>query len=115
GREPPGIITLVNLIDQHTTAFEYDWRTRFGLPLRAVFTGDMTWREAWKLTLALLGDPSSRVAASVAGWSEPWDREALILADLYDRFVEANTAKKDQGKIKPYPRPFDTREKQRSS
>ena len=75
----------------------------------------MTWREAWKLTLALLGDPSSRVAASVAGWSEPWDREALILADLYDRFVEANTAKKDQGKIKPYPRPFDTREKQRSS
>lgn len=63
----------------------------------------MSWSEAWDLTHGLAGDPTSCVGAELSGWDHPWTWEAIVLADLYDRFVEANTGK---GKPKPYPRPW---------
>lgn len=104
-------------MEDHPHALEYDWRVRFDLPLRAVFDGTITWREAYSLTLELLRDPTSHLAAAVAGWRYPWSREAAALADLYDLLVVANTDRKHRGRIEPYPRPFevDTRQVQRSA
>lgn len=107
----PPILTLLRTIREHRGAFEYDWRARFGLRLDV--PGSMTYGEAWRLTQVLLGDPSSHVAAAVAGWDHPWSWEALALADLYDAFVAVNTPKKKQSAIKKYPRPWPDRSKSR--
>lgn len=97
------------LIEEHEAAFIYDWRTRFGLPLRSVFDGTMSLHEAWQLTQELCRDPTSHVGAAVAGFKHPWSHESAILADLYDLTVAANSDPKSRAKIKPYPRPFDIR------
>jgi len=72
----------------------------------------MPYSEAWLLTQSLLGDPTSHVAAAVAGWEHPWSWEAMALADLYDATVAAATDKRHRSRIKKYPRPWpdgDTR------
>jgi hypothetical protein len=73
----------------------------------------MTWGEAYRLTQQLSIDPSSHVAAALAGWEHPMTREALIAADTYDLTVRAHTPKKRQGSVKPYPRPWDAKRKAR--
>ena len=72
-----------------------------------MFTGEVDWPEAIALTRELCRDSSSHVCASLAEWDYPLSREALILADLADLFIQANTDRK-RGKPKPYPRPFLT-------
>lgn len=69
----------------------------------------MSWGEAWRLTQQLALDTSSHVAAAVNGWEYPASRVHLVLADLYDTFVSANTKK--GRKAKPYPRPWPDRNK----
>jgi len=101
-REPGGTFALLDLIEEHRGAFEYDWRTRFGMALEDV-PERMAWDEVQRLTHQLALDPSSHVAASVAGWPAPWPREAFVLADLFDLMHAANS----QRKPKPYPRPTD--------
>jgi hypothetical protein len=90
------------VIAEHEAAFAYDWRTRFGLPLAAVFDGRMTWGETWALTQVLLADPSSQVSAAVAGWRWPMSRESLALADLWDLTFRMG---KKAGSL-AYPRPW---------
>lgn len=70
----------------------------------------MPWGEAWRLTHVLAGDPSSYVAAALGEWEHPVSREWLVLANLIDAFVSANTRK---GKPKPYPRPWPDRNRSR--
>lgn len=66
----------------------------------------MPFAEAMRLISVLLLDPSSALAAAVAGWKFPIDRTALAVMDLHDRFVEANSDPK-RGRPKPHPgRPF---------
>lgn len=91
------------MIDAHRGAFEYDWRARFGLPLTSVGRS-MAWGEAIRLTKILAGDPSSQVAASIAGWTHAASRESLVLMDLFDLTHAANSDKKHRPK--PYPRPW---------
>lgn len=98
GRSPP-ILTLLDAIEAHRGAFEYDWRTRFHADLWA-----FGWGESWRLYCELLRDPSSHVAAAVSGWQYPASREALTLADLFDVFLRSRRLR---GKPKPYPRPWD--------
>lgn len=104
---PGKILTLLDLIGEHERAFVYDWRTRFGLPLEAVFDGRMTWAETWNLTMELVSDPSSHVAASMAGWSYPMDRAALIGLETYDLLSAVNLGKRHQ----PHRAPWDTSER----
>lgn len=53
----------------------------------------------------LTTDPSSHLAAAIAGWVHPVSREWLVLADLYDltRKAAATRRTKDQR----YPRPWE--------
>ena len=101
------MIALVSLVDQHHVELEYDWRTRFQLPLRSVFDGTLTWRESCALLKGLLTDPTSRIAAKVSGLDHPWSREAAILADVWDLLAAVNA---DPKKSPPtYPRPVPKR------
>lgn len=99
--ERGGIAGLLDLIEEHRAAFDYDWRTRFGLPLDAI-PGEMHWGEAVRLTGILRADPSSMLAASMEGWAYPVSREAIALARLYDLEYAKTGAKKRE----PYPMPW---------
>lgn len=68
----------------------------------------MGWGEAWRLTQRLVLDTSSHVAASIAGWSQPWPREALIAADTYDLLAKVHAKRP-----KPYPRPWASKDTSR--
>lgn len=74
----------------------------------------MTWGEALRLVRKLQADPSSWVAASIAGWRYPISHEALVLADIFDVEVMVNSDRK-KGKPKPHGiRPFDVDDKERT-
>lgn len=101
---------LAELIGEHRPAFEYDWRTRFQLPLSSI--GDleqptgraMGWGEAVRLAKILSTDPSSQVFVALAGWRHALSREAAVMLDLFDLTHRANSQKKPS----PHPgRPFD--------
>lgn len=102
-----GILGLLDLIEEHRPAFEYDWRARFSCPLSEVGEG-MTYGEALRLTTVLASDPASRVAASMAGWDRPASTTELALLDLYDAFMKVHFKKP-----KPYPRPWPSTTKSR--
>lgn len=70
-------------MDAHRGAFEYDWRTRFRLPLTTVGRS-MGFGEAVRLTHALASDPTSQVCAALAGWDYPVTHESIVLMNLYD-------------------------------
>lgn len=93
------------MLEEHPAALTYDWRSRFGLPVTAPWTGQQTYAEAYLLLVALLADPTSRTSAAVRGWDHPWSREAFVLADLYDLTRDAHTDPKRRGRVRPYPRP----------
>lgn len=84
---------LLVLIEHHTAALEYDFRTRFGLPVSALFNGGVTWREGWNLAQELLMDMSSHVYASVAGWRyAPPDVERMGL-ELFEAWMNTQRRK----------------------
>lgn len=100
-----GILSLAALIDEHRGAFEYDWRSRFNLPLEDV-PEFMSWGEAWRLFQIVALEPSSQVAATLAGWKHPAERADLVMRDLYD----LQHASKSKRKPKLYARPWDKTE-----
>jgi hypothetical protein len=97
----PPILTLLDTIEEHRGAFEYDWRNRFHVGLDSV-PEVMGWGEAWRLFERLATDPSSQVGAALAGWNFPLSREGLALSDLFDVNARAHFKKP-----KPYIRPWD--------
>ncbi len=105
GDSPP-ILTLLDAVEAHRGAFEYDWRTRFHIPFDV--PASMGWGEAWRLFLILGSDPSTQVAAALAGWQHPASREELAIAWLFDLTGRLKLGRKH----KPYPRPWDERPKQ---
>lgn len=76
------------------------------MSLRRSLELDTDWWETRHLVNELAGDPSSHVAAALAGWSHAWPIEAWILADLFDLTLRANSKKRSST---PYPRPNDAR------
>lgn len=87
---------------------EYDLRSRFGLCLADV-GARVTFTEASRLVTLLASDPSSRVGAALMGLDYPVSREQIVLMDLYDLTVRANSDPK-KGRPKPYPRPWRSAE-----
>lgn len=101
GREPGGIIAVVDLLDDHTAAFIYDFRHRFGLGLSDLGS-KVSWLEVWHLVSVLLRDPSSWLATSLQGWHHPISYEWAALAATYDLLAQVHSKRKP----KPYPRPW---------
>ena len=105
-REPGGILGLLELIEEHRAAVEYDFRTRFpGLP-EGVYSvpEQMGWSEAIRAVRTLRADPSTQLAAAMEQWAHPFSRTEAILADVYDLEYAKAGVKKRQ----PYPRPWAT-------
>lgn len=112
--EPGGIAALLELIEEHRGALEYDWRARFHLPL-TVIGESMTFGEALRLIKLLRADTTSQIAAACEGWDFPTTREHLAILDLFDINVLANSDPK-KGKPKPHsgrPMKIDDRMKSR--
>lgn len=101
-RKPGGIVWLRELIAEHAAAFAYDFRSRFHVSIDTVGR-EISYGEAYLLVAQLLKDPSSAVYASANDWKYPLSREGLILSDLFDLLMRANSGKR---RTKPYPRPF---------
>lgn len=95
-----GIFGLLDLIEEHRGAVEYDWRTRFHLPASSI-GHECGWGEALRLAQILRADPSSMIAAALEGWDHPISRESLILMDQFDLDVRVATGGK--GNPKPHP------------
>lgn len=109
-----GILELVDLIDEHRAEFDYDWRSRFHLPVDDIGYG-MAWDEALRLTGRLRRDPSSWVCAAIEAWDFPIDRAALATLDLFDLTTLINA---DPKKARPKPhdgRPFSQQAEQANS
>ena len=112
GRIRGGICELLDLIEEHRGALEYDYRTRFpgitdgldGVPAQ------MGWGETLRMVHILRADPSSALASAMAGWDYPISREALAILDLYDLTMAANSDPKKRPKPNSG-RPFDTSSK----
>lgn len=83
---------LLVLIEHHLDALEYDFRTRLGLPVRALFDGRMTWREGWALAQGFLADLSSRTYASVRGWRYAPSEFERVGLELFEAWM--NTQRK---------------------
>jgi hypothetical protein len=62
----------------------------------------MPWGEAIRLVGLISQDPSSQLCAQLNGWKAPRSAEWLVLADLFDVFIQANSTRRQP----PYPRPF---------
>lgn len=110
--EPGGTLALLELIEEHRGAFEYDWRTRFQLPLSSLPEA-MGWDEALRMTLILRRDTTSQIAVAIEGWQHPISRDALAILDLYDATVAVNTDPKKRPK--PHAgRPFEVETRQKN-
>lgn len=103
GYQPGGIIKVVEILDDHTAAFIYDFRNRFGLGLDDLGT-TVPWSEVVYLVSVLIRDPSSWLQTSLNGWHHPVSYEWAALAAQYDLHAQVNSKRKP----KPYPRPWDT-------
>lgn len=104
-----GICGLLDLIEEHRGALEYDWRARFGQGLDTSVPAEIGWDEAVRLVRILRNDPSSQLAAAIEGWDYPLSRLGWMLADLLDVQGSSKAGKK----WKTYPRPVKAKEKSR--
>ena len=100
---PGGIIAVVELIDNHTPAFAYDFRHRFSIGLDDL-GHKIPWHEVVYLVAVLLRDPTSWLQTSVNGWHHPVSYEWAALVAQYDLHAQVNSKRKP----KPYPRPWST-------
>lgn len=104
---PPGPHSagLWGLIAAHRSAIEHDWRSRYGLPLAALFRREVTWGEAWDLTSELLRDPDSHVTASLAGWAYVPGPVERVNTALFEAWV--NSQRKKNSTPWRAPRPWE--------
>ena len=107
-----GILGLLDLIEEHPGAIEYDWRTRFHAPASDIGTA-YPWDESLRLVKILRADPSSMIAAAFEGWDHPISREALVLMDLYDLDMQVATGGKVRDKHQGRPWRSDDRQRTR--
>ena len=86
-----GILGLLDLIDEHRGALDYDFRARFpGLSNGvASMPDEVGWDEGIRLVRILGGDPSSQIAAAMNEWPHPVSHTDVILMDLWDMTAAA--------------------------
>ena len=83
----------------------YDFRSRFGISANEI-GGTIPYLEAIYLTAILMRDPSSWVSCAKSGWKHPASREWIVIQDLYNLTMAANSNKKK--KLYTYPTPWET-------
>lgn len=104
-----GISGLRRLLREHGEAVEADLRRVYGIRLRELFTGGMTWRELGVYVRGLPPESAARTAMN-GNLPEP-TQESLLLADVIDAVqwvrwqIAAQNVDKESKLPKP-PRPY---------
>jgi len=103
--DAPGIFGLLNLIDRHQEAVEYDLITH-GLRLDYLGTDDLTWRD---LKVIIGQQPTgSAVSRAIDGNDYVWDLKAQLLARIADDLAVNNWLTSGGKKSRnPYPKPIE--------
>ena len=73
------------MLIEHRGEAEYDFRHSLHTSFRSAVKEDV--EETLRLTGELIREPSSHLAAAVAGWDRPLSVEAFMLASLYTAWV----------------------------
>lgn len=110
--ERGGILGLLDLIEEHRGAVDYDFRARFHLSA-SVMGDSMGWGEAARLVKILRADPSSMIAAALEGWKYPVSRGDLILMGMWeqDRQIASGGKDKTRHPLLPFATDSKTRER----
>lgn len=107
GREPGGILALLDLHDAHPHALEREL-IALGARWRDVGSEGFTWGDAWAVANAPA--PGSALYVALSPESRGWSADTYVMADLYDA-IQQNThvlVRANGGKPKQpprYPRP----------
>lgn len=97
-----GILNLILDIKENEVELASDFRRFYNASIYDIGT-EMLWREGIMLVYGLKQNTQSQLFAKTNKWKYPVSSEWLVLADLIDVLIAANTSK---GKPKSYPRPF---------
>ena len=100
-------MTLLGLFEEHRAEWEYEWRTRFRVPLSRVGGRRMSWGEAFRLGMLLLGDPATQVGAAHAGLVQPVTPEYRALQLILSNQHAKDT--KRRATVRTLPDPFEAR------
>ncbi|WAC65185.1 hypothetical protein OVA14_07230 [Agrococcus sp. SL85] len=108
-----GILGLLDFVEQHEEAVEYDLLTR-GFRLREFGNERHDWRDLWVLVRRLQVEPGTALRHAVHG--ELWPVTDQLLANIVDALNHANwqrVGKKNAPKPKRTPRPWEKTKAQR--
>lgn len=97
-----GILWVLELIEDHKSAFAYDFRNRFQISYKEIGK-TIAFDEALHLVMILMQDPTAWLSASMRKWQYPASYEFIALAATYDIHAAVNS----KNKPKPFPRPWD--------
>lgn len=111
-RDPGGIVGLVQLIDEHGPAVEYDL-IKLGLRLRQLGTEWLTWRDL--LVIVQHSGNETSLFAAMHPDVAPWKLSEHLLAVIADAVIAGNwmqseDARRKRNRPKPIPRPGVTPE-----
>lgn len=104
---PGGIVGLVQLIDEHGPAIEYDL-IKLGLRLRQLGTDWLTWRDL--LVIVQHAGHETSLFTSMHPDAAPWKLSEHLLAVIADAVIAGNwmqskDGQKNRNRPKPIPRP----------
>lgn len=103
-----GILRVLDLAEAHPAEIRADFRTHFHCSFDDVGTS-VPWIEAIYLVSMLMRNPQSWLQAAHNGWKHPVDHNWMILAELFDLTLRANS----KTKPKPMPRPWPDQNSER--
>jgi hypothetical protein len=108
GRTNGGILRVLELAEAHPAEIRADFRTHFHISYDDVGK-TVTWLETIYLVSMLMRNPESWLQAAHNGWKYPVDHNYMLLAELFDLTMRANS----KTKPKPMPRPWPDQNAQR--
>lgn len=102
--EPGGIVGLVQLIDEHGPAIEYDL-IKLGLRLRQLGTEALTWRDL--LVIAQHSGHDTALIMSIDPDAAPWGLSEHLLAVVADAVIAGNWMQSEDGRKRRHrPKPI---------
>lgn len=103
-----GILRVLELAEAHPAEIRADFRTQYNCSFDDVGV-TVTWLETIYLVSMLMKNPQSWLQAAFNGWKYPVDHNYMVLAELFDLTMRANS----KNKPKPMPRPWPDSNSQR--
>lgn len=104
------LIELLELIEKHPAALASDFRKFYNISIFN-YGVEYSYLETLYLIEVLKSNTESLFQSQMNGWKYPISMEYVMLTELYNLLKSVNWDKKKMGKFKPYPLPFDVKNK----